>query len=135
MFFLLFSLILSVDRVFKERLIYKNTCFNKGDRALLYTGLANFDATVFDHPYQFQLDRESCPLSFGAGAKKCIGMNIAIHFTCQLITKILSCSQLDDVEIHEVIVDSSAIGCSKSLFESKLDLTSILDRCQIRFEF
>ncbi|MCW7549648.1 cytochrome P450 [Photorhabdus sp. APURE] len=107
------SPVLSVDRVFKERLIYKNSCFNKGDRALLYTGLANFDAAVFDHPYQFQPDREGCPLSFGAGAKKCIGMNIAIHFTCQLITKILSCYQLDDVEIYEVIVDSSAIGCSK----------------------
>ncbi|MER2369708.1 cytochrome P450 [Photorhabdus laumondii] len=107
------SPVLAVNRVFKERLIYKNSCFNKGDRILFYTGLANFDATVFDHPYQFQLDREGCPLSFGVGVKKCIGMNIAIHFTCQLITKILSCYQLDDVEIHEVTVGSLAIGCSK----------------------
>ncbi|WP_225815572.1 cytochrome P450 [Photorhabdus antumapuensis] len=107
------SPVLSVDRVFKERLIYKDTCFNKGDRALFYTGLANFDAAVFDHPYQFQPDREGCPLSFGVGVKKCIGMSISIHFTCQLITRILSCYQLDDVEIHEVTVGSSAIGCSK----------------------
>ncbi|TDB58199.1 hypothetical protein C5467_10535 [Photorhabdus khanii subsp. guanajuatensis] len=107
------SPVLSVGRVFKERMIYKNTCFNEGDWALFYTGLANFDAEVFNYPYVFQLDREGQPLSFGIGAKKCIGMNVAIHFTCQLITKMLSCYQLDDIEIHEIIVGSSAIGCSK----------------------
>ncbi len=107
------SPVLSVGRVFKERVIYKNTCFNEGDWALFYTGLANFDAEAFNHPYVFQLDREGHPLSFGIGEKKCIGMNTAIHFTCQLIIKMLSCYQLDDVEIHKVTVGSSAIGCSK----------------------
>jgi cholest-4-en-3-one 26-monooxygenase len=51
----------------------------KGDRVGLFYGSANFDETVFDAPYRFDIRRDPNPhLAFGGhGAHYCLGANLA----------------------------------------------------------
>jgi cytochrome P450 len=50
----------------------------KGEKVGLFYGAANRDPTVFDRPDEVDLDRIHCRhLTFGAGAHRCIGSNLA----------------------------------------------------------
>jgi cytochrome P450 len=49
-----------------------------GDRVVLAFGAANRDPEVFECPHDIQLDRSSNPhISFGIGAHRCLGSNLA----------------------------------------------------------
>jgi cytochrome P450 len=50
----------------------------KGDKVVMLYSSANFDERVFDHPEQFDIDRDSNPhMAFGHGIHLCLGANLA----------------------------------------------------------
>ena len=49
-----------------------------GDPIVVFLGLANHDPSVYSEPERFWIQRdEAAPLSFGAGAHLCLGINLA----------------------------------------------------------
>ncbi|MBT4045013.1 MAG: cytochrome P450 [Rhodospirillaceae bacterium] len=67
-----------------RRTVLEDTALNgqqiaKGDKVALWYISGNFDDTVFEDPYEFQVDRTNARrhLSFGAGIHRCVGDGLA----------------------------------------------------------
>lgn len=88
----------------------------KGDWLMLCYASANRDEEVFDHPFEFDLDRKpNRHLSFGFGAHVCLGQHLAkmelrLLFEA-LIPRLQSVEQVGDMRI----VASNFIGGAKTL--------------------
>lgn len=113
----LYSPILSIGRVISEDIYYDKHLLKKGDKAIFYTGLANFDSNYFENPFSFNINRKNSPLSFGVGIHKCIGMVISLDFSKHYIEFICNNYQLNNVIILDVIEGVSALGASSFIIE------------------
>ncbi|MDA3979810.1 cytochrome P450 [Gallibacterium sp. AGMB14963] len=113
----LYSPVLSVGRIVTKDIHYCRNIIKKGERAIFYTGLANFDSNSFVLPFTFNLDRINKPLSFGVGIHKCIGMGISLDFTKIFVEFILEKYKLKNVSIFKVDDGASAIGISSFTIE------------------
>jgi hypothetical protein len=75
-------------RVVLDDIQIKNIQFKKGETVGLLLAEANRDPVAFQEPLSIKLGRERRPLTFGLGARRCIGerltLNICIHFLKEL---------------------------------------------------
>ncbi|MFE5567678.1 cytochrome P450 [Amycolatopsis japonica] len=63
----------------------------KGDRVMLAWASANHDPTVFENPEQVDLDRTDVRhLSFGVGAHRCLGSNLAREMFVVMLDEVLT---------------------------------------------
>jgi cytochrome P450 len=68
----------SVGRIATEDVELHGRCVHAGERVILPFGAANRDPEVFDDPEEVRLDRRrNRHLTFGTGAHRCLGSNLA----------------------------------------------------------
>jgi len=108
-----YSPVLSVGRVMSQDLSFRGLNLRRGDRVMFYTALANFDAGVFQEPFQFIPGRNEKPLSFGTGMHMCIGMGIALSFASSFIARSSVNGSPRNVRITELAEGVSALGASR----------------------
>lgn len=106
----LHSPVLSVGRVITQEIDYNGFQLSNGDKALFYTGMANFDPHIFKNPFVFSPGRTEKPLSFGTGIHMCIGMGVALSIATVCVDFICSYYKLKQVNILEVAEGVSALG-------------------------
>jgi cytochrome P450 len=67
-----------VLRVATESTVIRNREIGEGDAVVLWTASANRDASVFDRPGEFQIDRHpNRHITFGVGPHNCLGASLA----------------------------------------------------------
>ncbi|MCT4708837.1 cytochrome P450 [Enterobacteriaceae bacterium H11S18] len=109
----LHSPVISVGRIFLMHEQYKGQDFNAGEKALFYTGFANYDPETFVNPLTFIPGRKARPLSFGTGLNTCIGMNVSIDFVTSFVNQLTKKYRISKLVINEVSEGSAAIGVDK----------------------
>jgi hypothetical protein len=68
----------SVGRITTEDVELHGRCVHAGNRVILPFGAANRDPEVFDDPEEVRIDRRrNRHLTFGTGAHRCLGSNLA----------------------------------------------------------
>jgi cytochrome P450 len=76
--FLRFYAPVTVGRLAKEDVEMHGRCVHAGERVVLPFAAANRDPAVFDEPDRVQIDRRrNRHLTFGSGAHRCLGSNLA----------------------------------------------------------
>jgi cytochrome P450 len=77
-------------RTFSEDVEVEGTQFKEGERLWISWAMANRDASVFDEPHTIVLDRKgNRHFSFGIGAHRCVGSNVARTVFKSMVTAVL----------------------------------------------
>jgi hypothetical protein len=77
-----------IFRTIREDTDMFNTSFKKGDLVILFLGSANMDPSVFERPFEIDVDRTEKHLSFSGGKFACIGQFASFRLAMNVLSYI-----------------------------------------------